>query len=596
MSQSRRPSALSDLTLRAVASWQVIIGGVLLYPLFRFIGDPPYPDAAPLPYVVGIVGPPLVLAGLLLGLWLIARTTGMHPAGTPVAVLVGAAAVVAQSVVPAAGSVVAEVRQASPLVAILPEAALLTLLWILTALGHVSISTYVKQSRVLRGRERHLEQELSVLEVRASEEQSRITRDIAQIAQGTLAELNSRSLDDVSVVLRSWAEEVVRPLSQDLAAGLDHPHPLEDRDVPSPWVTAARAVTRRDPVPVVLMTAVAFAASPGLLFRSYPPLVASLALIGVTVLTAAGAALVNLATRPVLPRVSVPWRMLVIYIACLPLAFAELVPFMLPAALDQGQAQTAQSLSALWLGPVVSPIFVILIVWLRIALAAGDESLALAQSRARDLAIQVAARNLYLRQRRRAWAHALHGQVQSAMLAASIRLDREQRDGSLDKAAVSRACEPVWQALESAQTASIDPPAWTDGISRLHTLWDGLIDLRIKVEPAAQAAIEVSGLSRSGVIDVLTESISNAVRHGHASRVDITIGRGDGETVIVRVFDNGDAIMEGRSQGLGTALLNEVSVEWSLQRTDEWNRLSVELPTLKLTESPARSASLRSSR
>lgn len=584
MSEPHRASPLANLTLTAVTSWPVVAGGVMLYPLFRFIGDPPYADTPLPPYLVGIFGPPIVLAGLLLVMSLVTRAVGKHLAGISVAALVAVAAVVAQTVVPAAGSVVAEVRQTDPLTAILPEAALLTLLWILTALSHVSISTYIRQSSALRGRERTLEHELDVLDERASDEQSRIARNIGEIAEGTLAELNSRSLDEVSAVLRAWAEEVVRPLSQSLAAGVDHQSADHEREVTSPWVTAARAVTRRDPVPVALITAVAFAASPGLLFRSYPPLPAALALIGVTVLTALGAMLVNFVTQPILPRISVPWRMLVIYVACLPLAFAELLPFMLPAALDQGQDQTEQSLSALWLGPVVSPIFVVLIVWLRIALAAGDESLALAQSRTRDLAIQVATRNLYLRQRRRAWAHALHGQVQSAMLAASIRLDREQRGGSLDQAAVSRACEPVWQALEAAQTASIDPPAWTDGIGRLHTLWDGVIDLRINVEPSAQEIIEVSGLCRSGVLDVLTESISNAVRHGHASRVEISISHGDGATVVVHALDNGDALMEGRSEGLGTALLNEVSVDWSLTRADEWNRLAVEVPALTPTD------------
>ncbi len=578
---------LGLLTLDGVSSWPVIAMGVPVYAALRYVGDPPYSGADIGAYLVSIVMPGVVLAALLLIARLLSRITGIGLDGAPVALIVLGCAAVSQLPVPATGSVIAAQRVDSLAISVLTEALFMAALWCLIALTVVSVSTFRRQTRSLRTREGQLEDELVHLDAQSAREEAATVNALTGIIDGAASDLASRDLGDVSSALRDWTERIIRPMSHEFAASNAPAGASEEIRLSSQWLAAAQLVTSRDPYPAVVLGVIALVASPGVLFRSYPPIVALLSLAAIVGYTIAAAALVNLVTRPVLPRLRLRSRMLLLYVITVPLVVGELALFQLPILLGYGQDQSAQALSALWIGVLISPLLGLLTIWIRILREAGDETLELRQSRARDLAIAVASRNMQMRQRRAAWAQALHGPVQSAMIAAAIRLDRAHQAGTLDDAAVAAACQPVWDALEAAKAASTDSVTWQDGIARLHSLWDGLIDLRIEVSPNALERLDRGGPCRAASLEVLTEALSNSVRHGQAKAVSVTIGIGDDQTLLLQVVDDGQAADATSPNGLGQALFDEVSVQWSRRREGGVNALTIELPALGVEASGA---------
>jgi hypothetical protein len=569
------------LTLAVVSSWPMALIGTVAYTTLRYAGDPLYPGADATSYFVSIVLPGLVLTALLVVVRIIVSAIHRQVVGGFVVVTVLLGAVITQVLVQPSGSVLAEQRATAPLIAIVNESVFMAAIWLLLALSYTAVVTYRTQSRTLRQREDHLEEELVHLEEQSVVEEDRTLASISRIIDSVSADISSRESAEVSAALREWSDRVIRPMSHEIASANAVTSTASDIRFSSQWVDAAESVTRRNPLPVKTLAVISFVSAPGVLFRSYPPGIALTALIAITLFTMGAAYSLNAGTRSILPRLSIVGRSVLLYVLMMPMVVGVLVLFRAPELLGYGQEQTTQALSALWLGIVISPLLGLLTIWIRVLLVASSDTLELRESRARELAIEVADRNLRMRQRRSAWAQALHGPVQSAMISAALRLDRAHHAGTLDDASVSRACEPVWQALQSATHAVNEPPPWSEGIGRLHALWDGLVQLHVDVTDDALSRLDHLGSCRAATIEVLTEALSNAVRHGGAHEVTVDISIGDAHTLLVRIRDDGRPVDDAGPSGLGQALFDEVSVQWGRARADDMNELTIELPALE---------------
>jgi signal transduction histidine kinase len=123
-----------------------------------------------------------------------------------------------------------------------------------------------------------------------------------------------------------------------------------------------------------------------------------------------------------------------------------------------------------------------------------------------------------------------------------------------------RRLEDALSAIASDQGhgASLDA-----ALDDLRGLWHPIVHLSHDVTPTAQLRLaEDPGLSRC-VIEICREATSNAIRHGSATVIDITIGI-VGDLVEIRICDNGDGVSEGALAGLGTQMLDETCFRWEL--------------------------------
>ena len=158
----------------------------------------------------------------------------------------------------------------------------------------------------------------------------------------------------------------------------------------------------------------------------------------------------------------------------------------------------------------------------------------------------------------------LHGNVQSTLLAVSARIDHAAQTTGAERAAMLDA---AGSDLHDLQARIAAPPAvvWTtqEALDDLTSMWDQLLEIHLHCTPAVLARLDASPATRTTLIDVVAEALTNAVRHGAARTVEVRIELDGDERLVVTVRDDGRA-RPGGAPGMGSRLLDAVAIEWAL--------------------------------
>jgi signal transduction histidine kinase len=173
---------------------------------------------------------------------------------------------------------------------------------------------------------------------------------------------------------------------------------------------------------------------------------------------------------------------------------------------------------------------------------------------------------------RRALAQQLHGQLQSILLATLTRLKKnpEATDGGeLKKELVTLSR----QLSGTEQPSSATTVTLSRGLTVLSQRWEGILEV----------AHDTSGVSAflspedvRTIIDVAEESVSNAVRHGMATAIDITIAAPPSRVSVI-ASDNGIGPRLGEP-GVGSLLYSSLpGAEWSLTETADQSGAILEI-------------------
>jgi signal transduction histidine kinase len=176
-----------------------------------------------------------------------------------------------------------------------------------------------------------------------------------------------------------------------------------------------------------------------------------------------------------------------------------------------------------------------------------------------------------------ALSRALHGPIQSAVTAAAIRLDGAARSGADTTSLIEQTREQLREALSLLGDGQASLTPMTDTLTALREAWRGVCRVDDTSSPAAIDALDADELCRSCVGEVLTEAVSNAVRHGGAEAIDITIELGD-NVVCIEVRDDGTGSDADASPGLGTRILAECSTQWHRGAIGDRHVLTASLP------------------
>lgn len=158
-------------------------------------------------------------------------------------------------------------------------------------------------------------------------------------------------------------------------------------------------------------------------------------------------------------------------------------------------------------------------------------------------------------------ARDLHGPVQARLAACAL---------ALDVAAAQADLEAYAAALEEARDV-LSKPLLADGervrgqslqaaVVATVGLWAGLMEVRTTIE---ESAGELTGVLADDAGRIVEEALSNAVRHGAATRAVVAVWL-EGESVMISVEDNGETADIG-PPGLGSVMMDDLTGgSWSL--------------------------------
>ena len=85
-------------------------------------------------------------------------------------------------------------------------------------------------------------------------------------------------------------------------------------------------------------------------------------------------------------------------------------------------------------------------------------------------------------------------------------------------------------------------------------MWRNVATIDMAREPAALERLDGDAIAAEQVVEIVREAISNAVRHGRANRITVTVSAVQPADIEVIIDDNG-AFTDEQRRGLGTEIM-----------------------------------------
>ncbi|MBM3635016.1 MAG: hypothetical protein FJW99_06985 [Actinobacteria bacterium] len=428
------------------------------------------------------------------------------------------------------------------------------------------VRTGQARRRALRAEAEGLQRAEDEALAKATGIQERATAQVRSLLLDRLTTLQGGEADDLAPGLRADADEVIRPMSHEMVA------------LPAP----APRVDERPDVGRIRWGDVWSAASLGQPFRPFWGAVL-LMVMSLSMLTAYNASLPRGLAYAVIGGLLIAGVLVVLGRVVTPrlrtmgprartaTLIASMIGALVAAAIPWGLIMDAAGSDDAWRSPI-SIVIGGLVVTLGLAIEQGfrrqaegaDAELVAANARLK-YAAAVAGAAAWHEERR--VSRALHGPVQTAVRAAAMRIDQG------DLAGAERLLVDALGHLEpDPQRTGV-----RDALTGVAKAWDGLCAVDVELTDELATRIDDDPPLASSVVDICTDACSNAVRHGGATNVAMR-AQPTGDALELVVSDDGAPDATAGTPGMGSAILDDVSIEWLRRREGERTVLRATLP------------------
>jgi signal transduction histidine kinase len=192
---------------------------------------------------------------------------------------------------------------------------------------------------------------------------------------------------------------------------------------------------------------------------------------------------------------------------------------------------------------------------------ARDEAERQMQNDTNELARETALFEQQLWLAKRSWSFVVHGTVQAALTAAITRLSSANELEPYQLNLVLQDLDRAREALTKTPTIEVDLAA---ALSAVVSTWQGICSVSVQINPRAQRALDRDVNARMCVNEIVKETVSNAVRHGEAKQAWVEVDRITDETLLIRVRNDGRPVAGEVEHGVGTRMLDDLTLDWSL--------------------------------
>lgn len=156
-------------------------------------------------------------------------------------------------------------------------------------------------------------------------------------------------------------------------------------------------------------------------------------------------------------------------------------------------------------------------------------------------------------------AQVLHGSVQASLTAANMRILGATE---VTEELLGKVREDVIRATDSLSSLGSINVDLQDSLNELVELWRGMCEITIMPNHELISNLSTNQVTAHCVNEIVKECVNNAIRHGHAERVEVNIEDLNDGSLRVTVANDGDANIYGE-EGVGSQILDEITMEWS---------------------------------
>lgn len=189
---------------------------------------------------------------------------------------------------------------------------------------------------------------------------------------------------------------------------------------------------------------------------------------------------------------------------------------------------------------------------------------------------------LWLDQKRLALV--VHNDVQATILAAGLSLKKAIQSGD---EAVRKQLPTLRKLISSSLQLDHRDRAVVvieDVVTQLNNTWGALITTSLSVESEATSLLVKDSLASEICAEVIREFVTNSLKHGQSTSVDVVISFDGENTLAMLLTNNGKPLSsDGSKPGLGTSFLDAVTLSYRLSDVSGGVELRTEIP---VTASP----------
>jgi signal transduction histidine kinase len=176
---------------------------------------------------------------------------------------------------------------------------------------------------------------------------------------------------------------------------------------------------------------------------------------------------------------------------------------------------------------------------------------------------------------RKRMAALLHGPVQASLYAAAMGMAQTNNPSPAYLAKVQQDIEAALEQLNNPNR--LESETLLSVLNQIKDLWSDSVEISIAVPKELEEEITNEPLTCEATIELTRELVTNSIKHGKANKVSVEISVIDASRFRVEVSDNGLAPNPEATPGYGTKVLNELSLNWDRVRSGDTTRASAEM-------------------
>ncbi len=426
-----------------------------------------------------------------------------------------------------------------------------------------------RENQSLRERQRKISKDIEFVKTRnVKDVRNQLLEALNALSPSNLATPNFEA-DQYSGMLLDLVDQVIRPLSKELSS---NSHPESQAAVAS---TTLVPKTERLPVSDSQLLSpllysgifLLFSVSPAVVFFGTPGLIFELATVLLT-------SLVHVFLRK-LSRGRVDRKGFAGWI----ISSATAMPSVIYAWFAFEDERLVSLALTMILGHFLTSFIITSFLWMTASRVNALNELSLVRNENEKLVARLKQEEWFERER---LARLVHGQVQSKVLIAALRLSRD--DGKSIEA-ITDAGLDIISAIEALDNNdNVSPSSFGEQFDNLKDAWRGACELSLKAEQQTLIYVSQDEIASACLIEIIREGVANAAKHSKAEDCTIEIHLGDDSKVNMALSAPGSLSLDSaRTNGFGTQLLNELASAWELSGDE--HRVTL-LATVELRSTP----------
>ena len=172
-------------------------------------------------------------------------------------------------------------------------------------------------------------------------------------------------------------------------------------------------------------------------------------------------------------------------------------------------------------------------------------------------------------------AKVIHADIQAKLRAILLRV----KTGGITEANLGQLNQDLEYINSVIGSIGVEEPIeFRSELGGLVEFWSGVCEIRLEVEIGVYETLAARPDLSEAALDVLSEAVSNAVKHAEAKMATISLSLKPQSLEIAVSNPSNPLKIEALSTGQGGRLLDRVATSWRLETTDSYTILHVSLP------------------